>query len=157
MAPCPCRSAWQSAAGVQRQQLNTQLSTVGCGCWPGLSAAVHRQGQSTGRAHWRNCIAAQQSCSPVLTFLLLLLCRAALCVFRKFKGAIRMPNAGYGTNKKDRHVLPNGFKKVRMLAQGTLRQCSDSEWDGGLVGLHVAQAVKCGGEQIACQRHWCSS
>jgi ribosomal protein L32E len=24
-----------------------------------------------------------------------------------------MPNVGYGTNKKDRHVLPNGFKKVR--------------------------------------------
>ena len=32
---------------------------------------------------------------------------------RKFKGAIQMPNVGYGTNKKDRHVLPNGFKKVR--------------------------------------------
>jgi hypothetical protein len=32
---------------------------------------------------------------------------------RKFKGAIQMPNIGYGTNKKDRHVLPNGFKKVR--------------------------------------------
>eukprot|EP00878_Enallax_costatus_P000156 GHUV01000203.1.p1 GENE.GHUV01000203.1~~GHUV01000203.1.p1 ORF type:complete len:134 (+),score=49.93 GHUV01000203.1:58-459(+) len=33
-------------------------------------------------------------------------------VRRKFKGAIQMPNIGYGTNKKDRHVLPNGFKKV---------------------------------------------
>eukprot|EP00882_Tetradesmus_deserticola_P000311 GHRQ01000345.1.p2 GENE.GHRQ01000345.1~~GHRQ01000345.1.p2 ORF type:complete len:134 (+),score=66.92 GHRQ01000345.1:68-469(+) len=33
-------------------------------------------------------------------------------VRRKFKGAIRMPNIGYGTNKKDRHTLPNGFKKV---------------------------------------------
>lgn len=33
-------------------------------------------------------------------------------VRRKFKGAIRMPNIGYGTNKKDRHVLPNGFLKV---------------------------------------------
>jgi large subunit ribosomal protein L32e len=31
---------------------------------------------------------------------------------RKFKGAIKMPNVGYGTNKKDRHVLPNGFLKV---------------------------------------------
>jgi ribosomal protein L32E len=31
---------------------------------------------------------------------------------RKFKGAIRMPNAGYGTNKKDRHVLKSGFRKV---------------------------------------------
>lgn len=35
-------------------------------------------------------------------------------VRRRFKGAIQMPNIGYGTNKKDRHVLPNGFKKVRM-------------------------------------------
>lgn len=31
---------------------------------------------------------------------------------RKFKGMIRMPNCGYGTNKKDRHVLPNGFLKM---------------------------------------------
>jgi hypothetical protein len=31
---------------------------------------------------------------------------------RKFKGAIRMPNVGYRTNKRDRHVLPNGFLKV---------------------------------------------
>lgn len=23
-----------------------------------------------------------------------------------------MPNAGYGTNKKDRHVLKSGFRKV---------------------------------------------
>ncbi|KAI8468209.1 MAG: ribosomal protein L32e [Monoraphidium minutum] len=33
-------------------------------------------------------------------------------VRRKFKGAIRMPNAGYGTNKKDLHVLKSGFRKV---------------------------------------------
>ena len=33
-------------------------------------------------------------------------------VRRKFKGAIRMPNAGYGTNKRDRHVLKSGFRKV---------------------------------------------
>ena len=32
-------------------------------------------------------------------------------VRRKFKGAIKMPNQGYGTNKRDRHVLPNGFRK----------------------------------------------
>merc|ERR1711920_181627 len=30
---------------------------------------------------------------------------------RKFKGTIPMPNIGYGTNKKHRHILPNGFKK----------------------------------------------
>ncbi|KAG5175216.1 ribosomal protein L32e [Tribonema minus] len=32
-------------------------------------------------------------------------------VRRKFKGAIPMPNIGYGSNKKTRNVLPNGFYK----------------------------------------------
>eukprot|EP00238_Polyblepharides_amylifera_P000338 CAMPEP_0196573276 /NCGR_PEP_ID=MMETSP1081-20130531/3199_1 /TAXON_ID=36882 /ORGANISM="Pyramimonas amylifera, Strain CCMP720" /LENGTH=133 /DNA_ID=CAMNT_0041890933 /DNA_START=76 /DNA_END=477 /DNA_ORIENTATION=- len=30
---------------------------------------------------------------------------------RKFKGVTLMPNIGYGSNKKTRHTLPNGFKK----------------------------------------------
>ncbi|XP_074600450.1 ribosomal protein L32 [Brevipalpus obovatus] len=33
-------------------------------------------------------------------------------VRRKFKGQLRMPKIGYGSNKKTRHMLPNGFKKV---------------------------------------------
>merc|ERR1712224_150197 len=32
-------------------------------------------------------------------------------VRRKFRGKILMPNIGYGSNKKTRHVLPSGFKK----------------------------------------------
>lgn len=32
-------------------------------------------------------------------------------VRRRFKGAIPMPNIGYGTNKKTRHMLPSGFVK----------------------------------------------
>jgi len=32
-------------------------------------------------------------------------------VRRKFKGAIPMPNVGYGSNKKTRNVLPSGFYK----------------------------------------------
>ncbi|CAM6120330.1 unnamed protein product [Calypogeia fissa] len=32
-------------------------------------------------------------------------------VRRKFKGCTLMPNIGYGSNKKTRHVLPNGFVK----------------------------------------------
>merc|ERR1711908_233468 len=32
-------------------------------------------------------------------------------VRRKFKGKVLMPNIGYGSNKKTRHVLPSGFKK----------------------------------------------
>ena len=30
---------------------------------------------------------------------------------RKFRGCVPMPNIGYGTNKKHRHILPNGFIK----------------------------------------------
>lgn len=30
---------------------------------------------------------------------------------RRFKGNIRMPKAGYGTNAKTKHLLPNGFYK----------------------------------------------
>ena len=41
-------------------------------------------------------------------------------VRRKFKGAIRMPNAGYGTNKRDKHVLPNGFRKYVVHNVGEL-------------------------------------
>merc|ERR1712179_470722 len=32
-------------------------------------------------------------------------------VRRRFKGQYKMPNIGYGTAKRDRHVCPSGFKK----------------------------------------------
>ncbi|XP_070256928.1 large ribosomal subunit protein eL32-like [Myotis yumanensis] len=32
-------------------------------------------------------------------------------VRRRFKGQILMPNIGYGSNKKTRHMLPSGFRK----------------------------------------------
>lgn len=32
-------------------------------------------------------------------------------VRRRFKGQLPMPNIGYGSNKKTKHVMPNGFKK----------------------------------------------
>ncbi|KAI9594683.1 60S ribosomal protein L32 [Syncephalis fuscata] len=32
-------------------------------------------------------------------------------VRRRFKGQIAMPNIGYGSNKKTRHLMPSGFKK----------------------------------------------
>ncbi|XP_036125245.1 60S ribosomal protein L32-like [Molossus molossus] len=32
-------------------------------------------------------------------------------VRRRFKGQILMPNIGYGSNKKTKHVLPSGFRK----------------------------------------------
>merc|ERR1712044_76000 len=33
-------------------------------------------------------------------------------VRRRFKGKYLMPNIGYGSNKKTKHMLPDGFKKV---------------------------------------------
>lgn len=30
---------------------------------------------------------------------------------RRFKGQYLMPNIGYGSNSRTRHMLPNGFKK----------------------------------------------
>ncbi|XP_051021810.1 60S ribosomal protein L32-like [Acomys russatus] len=30
---------------------------------------------------------------------------------RRFKGRILMPNLGYGSNKKTKHMLPSGFQK----------------------------------------------
>ena len=32
-------------------------------------------------------------------------------VRRRFRGTIRMPKIGYGSNKKTRDLMPNGFKK----------------------------------------------
>ncbi len=39
------------------------------------------------------------------------ICGGAGRVRRKFKGAIPMANVGYGSNKKTRNILPNGFYK----------------------------------------------
>jgi len=33
-------------------------------------------------------------------------------VRRRFKGALPMPSIGYGSNKKTRNIMPNGFKSV---------------------------------------------
>ena len=35
-------------------------------------------------------------------------------VRRRFKGAIPMPRIGYGSNKKTRNMLPNGFLKCKV-------------------------------------------
>merc|ERR1711871_1419370 len=54
-------------------------------------------------------------------------------VRRKFKGAIRMPNIGYGSNKKTRHTLPNGFlefvvnnvAELEMLLMHNRKYCAE--------------------------------
>ncbi|KAA0052574.1 60S ribosomal protein L32-1-like [Cucumis melo var. makuwa] len=48
-------------------------------------------------------------------------------VRRKFKGCTLMPNIGYGTDKKTRHYLPNGFKKfvVHNVKELELTYCAE--------------------------------
>merc|ERR1712093_94905 len=43
------------------------------------------------------------------------------CVRRRFKGHIMQPKIGYGTNKKTRHMMADGFKKF------LIRNLSDLE------------------------------
>ncbi|EPQ31107.1 uncharacterized protein PFL1_01296 [Pseudozyma flocculosa PF-1] len=33
------------------------------------------------------------------------------CVRRRFRGTIAMPKIGYGSNKKTRHLMPNGYRR----------------------------------------------
>lgn len=42
-------------------------------------------------------------------------------VRRRFKGQIVLPSIGYGSNKKTRHCLPDGFKKF--LVSNVVRLC----------------------------------
>ncbi|XP_076347338.1 large ribosomal subunit protein eL32-like [Tachypleus tridentatus] len=54
-------------------------------------------------------------------------------VRRRFKGQYLMPNIGYGSAKKTKHILPNGFKKVivhnsrdlEMLMMQNRRYCAE--------------------------------
>merc|ERR1712088_955073 len=39
--------------------------------------------------------------------------------WRKFKGMYLMPNIGYGSSAKTRHMMPSGFKKVLMMQNKT--------------------------------------
>lgn len=34
------------------------------------------------------------------------------CVRRRFKGRPSMPKIGYGSNKKTRHLMPNGYRRL---------------------------------------------
>ncbi|PWN50424.1 putative 60S ribosomal protein L32 [Violaceomyces palustris] len=33
------------------------------------------------------------------------------CIRRRFKGQAAMPKIGYGSNKKTRHLMPNGYRR----------------------------------------------
>lgn len=42
---------------------------------------------------------------------------------RRFKGQIRMPKIGYGSNRKTKHMLPNGFRKVLVNNVKVIKLC----------------------------------
>lgn len=42
------------------------------------------------------------------------------CVRRRFRGTIRMPKIGYGSNKKTRHMMPSGHKAFLVNNLGDL-------------------------------------
>jgi large subunit ribosomal protein L32e len=50
-------------------------------------------------------------------------------VWRRFKGQILMPNIGYGSNKKTKHILLSGFRKLlvhRVKELEVLLMCNKS-------------------------------
>ncbi|XP_032943142.1 60S ribosomal protein L32-like [Rhinolophus ferrumequinum] len=52
-------------------------------------------------------------------------------VRRRFKGQILMPNIGYGSNKKTKHMLPSGFWKFLVHSVKELEMlliCNKSHW-----------------------------
>lgn len=81
--------------------------------WPSSSMWIHYvQSQ-----HCTSCCASREvqdrsHCVPKISQIRWEAHASSSCrVRRKFKGTTLMPNIGYGSNKKTRHVLPSGFVK----------------------------------------------
>jgi len=67
-------------------------------------------------------------------------------VRRRFRGCIPMVNIGYGTDKRQRHVLPCGFKKFRVhtvkeLEVLMMHNRKYAAEIGGKVGIRKRQAI----------------
>merc|ERR1712080_528252 len=70
---------------------------------------------------------------------------------RRLRGANFLVKVGYGTNKKTRHILPNGFKKVlvrnaqdlEMLMMNNRRFCGELAHNlGGVLRKQLVQRAK---------------
>merc|ERR1712142_1160197 len=48
-------------------------------------------------------------------------------VRRRFKGQYLMPNIGYGSTKKTKHMLPDGFKKIPCTQRQRIGDPYDAE------------------------------
>merc|ERR1712137_590227 len=74
-------------------------------------------------------------------------------VRRKFKGKTLMPNIGYGSNKKTKHLLPNGFKKflVHNVAELELLMIHNTTYAAEVahdVSLRTRNAINARAEQL---------
>jgi len=75
-------------------------------------------------------------------------------VRRRFKGAIPMPSVGYGSNKKTRNLMPNGFQKclvnnvaeLEMLMMHNRKFCAEI---GTSCGRRTRAAIIERAEQLA--------
>ena len=70
---------------------------------------------------------------------------------RRFKGVAKCPKIGYGSNKKTRHILPNGFYKfvvnnvndVEALMMNNRKYAAELGWQDGKVPTgKIIQAVQ---------------
>lgn len=86
-------------------------------------------------------------------------------VRRRFKGQYLMPNIGYGSDKKSRHVCPDGFKKflvrnVKVCQEKCLTQVHSKhlyffwksmiKWDTNECGFWLIDVVCCCCHQCFC-------
>jgi hypothetical protein len=166
LARCCC-AAVQQRRRRQREQQSGRATTAS----DASSVSMRWQRAGAAAAFGPAACSRGAAIARVLTSGVLLLLLVPCLCRRKFKGAIRMPNVGYGTNKKDRHVLPNGFKKVRSSSHQqwgatesapTYRQqhaapgvCARDGGGGGFCALPCRQQ-SCGTQlvRVACAVGW---
>ncbi|KAG5679951.1 hypothetical protein PVAND_009486 [Polypedilum vanderplanki] len=70
-------------------------------------------------------------------------------VRRRFKGQYLMPNIGYGSNAKTRHMLPNGFKKFIV---NNVRELEVLMMQNRVYCAEVAHAVSAKKRKLICER-----
>lgn len=97
-----CTGALQSCRPISQLPTTPHQHRLEC-LGGGPAVGRSRSHPCTGAIASAVCVRAQQDTDRVPS------CHVPRV--RRFKGALPMPNIGYGSNKKTRHTLPNGFLK----------------------------------------------